>query len=100
MFTHVVIFWFNDNVDKAAALAQIRNDSETLLKPISGLKWYSIGTPANTPRPVVDSSHDFALCTVYEDRAGHDAYQIHPNHQQFLANNKPNFKKIVVYDFV
>jgi hypothetical protein len=40
------------------------------------------------------------LLTVFADRAGHDAYQEHPLHKEFIARNKANWSRVQVYDFV
>jgi hypothetical protein len=52
-----------------------------------------------TPRQVVDNSYHAALTIVLDDAAGHDAYQEHPLHKDFVARNKANFDRIQVYDF-
>ena len=38
-----------------------------------------------TPRDVVDNSYDVGLCVVLDDSAGHDVYQEHPLHKEFIA---------------
>ena len=52
-----------------------------------------------TPRDVVDNSYAVGLLTVFKDRAGHDAYQTHPTHMDFINRNKANWERVQVYDF-
>jgi hypothetical protein len=52
-----------------------------------------------TKRDVVDNSYAVGLCVIYADEAGHDVYQTHPLHLEFIARNKPNWTSIKVYDF-
>ena len=52
-----------------------------------------------TPREVVDNSYDVGLCVVLDDSAGHDVYQVHPLHNEFIARNKENWARVQVYDF-
>jgi hypothetical protein len=47
----------------------------------------------------VDNSYDVGLCVVFEDRAGHDFYQTHPLHLEFIAKHKPNWERIRAMDF-
>jgi hypothetical protein len=57
------------------------------------------GKPAMTPRPVVDNTYDIGLCVVLDDVKGHDAYQAHPIHQEFLGTYKKFWKRVQIYDF-
>ena len=52
-----------------------------------------------TPREVVDNSYDVGLCCLFDDTAGHDAYQTHPLHDQFIERNKAHWAKVIVRDF-
>ena len=58
-----------------------------------------VGTPAPVPaRPVIDAEYDFALTVVFDDVAGHDAYQMHPAHLQFVAEHRSSWTRIAVVD--
>ena len=52
-----------------------------------------------TPRDVVDNSYGVGLTVVLDDVKGHDVYQEHPLHKEFIARNKPNWKRVQIYDF-
>jgi hypothetical protein len=98
MFTHVVLFWLKK--DAPNAKQQLLDDARRLLSTIPGMTFFDIGVPAGTDRPVVDNTYDAALVTVFADSAGHDAYQVHAAHQEFIARNKPNFDRIRVFDSI
>ena len=98
MFVHVVLFWLKDDAP-ATAQAQLAADCQTYLAKIPGVRNCWAGRPAMTPRDVVDNSYAVGLCVVLDDTAGHDVYQEHPLHKEFIARNKPNWKRVQVYDF-
>lgn len=98
MFVHSVYFWLREdltNEQREAFNAGVRS-----LATIESLRHVFIGTPADTDRPVIDRSYDFALTTIFDDDAGHDAYQIHPSHEAFKVNCSPLWRKVVIYDSV
>ena len=43
---------------------------------------------------------DVALHIVFKDMASHDKYQEAKRHQQFIDENKDNWKKVRVFDSV
>src|SRR5688572_5199850 len=98
MFVHVVLFWLKPGTPESER-EQIVKDANDLLKKIPSVRHIWTGRPAMTPREVVDNSYDVGLCVLYDDRAGHDLYQAHDLHVQFVARRKPTLQKIVVYDF-
>ena len=98
MFVHVVLFWLKDDAPTGAK-EQLLNDCKGLLGKIPGLTMFDVGTPAMTPREVVDNSYSIGLLTAFPDSAGHDVYQTHPLHLEFIARNKANWKKVQIYDF-
>ena len=98
MFTHVVLFWQKPGTHADQRDALLR-DCNALLSKIPTVKHLWAGPAAMTPREVVDNSYDIGLCVVFEDRAGHDVYQKHPLHEQFIANNKAHWERVQVYDF-
>ena len=98
MFVHLVYFWLKPD-NKQAARDQILKDAESLLKKIPAVRHLWCGQMVPSPREVVDSTFDVGLCICYDDQAGHDAYQEHPLHKEFLARNKANFDRVRIYDF-
>jgi len=49
-------------------------------------------------RPVNDLDWDVGLHLVFVDKAAHDLYQDDPIHNQFIAEMKPNWAKVRVFD--
>ena len=98
MFVHAVYFWLNPGAPEAAR-RQLAADCTTYLGEIPTVRHLWAGRPAMTPRDVVDNSYDVGLCVVLDDAAGHDVYQEHPLHKEFITRNKPNWKRVQIYDF-
>ena len=48
---------------------------------------------------MVDRSYTFALTLRFDDLAAHDAYQVDPIHDDFVARCAKYWKKVVVYDY-
>ncbi|GAB3979554.1 Dabb family protein [Spirosoma terrae] len=98
MFVHTVFFWLKhpENQDDHKAL---RAGLETL-KDVKDISAAYIGTPADTRRPVIDHSYDFSLTFVFNDKAAHDAYQVHPIHEAFVHNCSHLWERVQVYDAV
>ena len=98
MFVHVVYFWLSEGTAESAR-RQLAADCTTYLAKIPTVRHLWAGRPAMTPREVVDNSYDVGLCVVLDDAAGHDVYQEHPLHKEFIARNKPRWKRVQIYDF-
>jgi hypothetical protein len=98
MFIHTVYFWLNDNAPPTARELLIR-DCRQILGKIPTVRHLWAGPPAMTPRDVVDNSYAVGLTVVLNDSSGHDVYQKHPLHADFINANKSNWKRVQVYDF-
>ncbi|MEX0776202.1 MAG: Dabb family protein [Phycisphaeraceae bacterium] len=98
MFIHMVFFWLKDGTS-AVQQAALEQDCRQMLGQVPGVRQLWAGKPAMTPRDVVDNSYHVGLCVVLDDQAGHDAYQVHDLHQQFIARHKPHWQRVQVYDF-
>lgn len=97
-FVHTVFFWLKnpDNADEKAQLdAGLRS-----IAAIDAIKTAYIGQPASTNRGVIDASYDFSLTFIFDDKAGQDAYQIHPIHLAFVAACQHLWTKVIVYDAI
>ena len=99
MFVHAVYFWLTEGTPESAR-QQLAADCTTYLAKIPTVRHVWSGRPAMTPREVVDNSYDVGLCVVLDDSAGHEVYQQHPLHKEFIARNKPQWRRLQVYDFV
>ena len=82
MVTHIVYFWLKDGLDEEGK-NQFVEGAKSLLTIDSMAHGY-VGVPASTEkRPIIDSSYDYALITIFETIEDHDAYQVHPVHDAF-----------------
>ena len=97
MLVHSVYFWLKPELDDAQR-ESFRGGVESL-RGIETVRHCWIGTPADTTqRPVIDASHSFALVVVFDDMAGHDEYQDHKTHQEFVSTFSDFWSRVVVYD--
>jgi len=96
VLAHNVFFSLNDR--SAAAVAALVEECHKFLSDHPGIVFYAAGTVSDVDRPVSDRDYDVALHVVFTDRAAHDAYQAAPAHQEFIARNKANWKKVRVFD--
>jgi hypothetical protein len=98
MFFHAVYFYPRENAQESDAkelLAGVKT-----LEAIPNVTFFAIGTPAGTPRSVVDNSYIVGLLVAYPDVADHDVYQDHPIHLAFIENYKHLWSRVQVYDTV
>ena len=98
MFVHAVYIWLKEGTPDAAR-QQLLADCKTYLSKIPTARHVWAGRPAMTPRDVVDNTYDVGLLVALDDAAGHDVYQEHPLHKEFMARNRPSWKRVQVYDF-
>ncbi|MCX6902142.1 MAG: Dabb family protein [Verrucomicrobia bacterium] len=98
MFSHVVIIWTDPH--KPGAAEALKAGAEKYLKPIPGLVSFHVGQMVRSHRPVVDQTYQVALNVQFDSKPAQDAYQAHPLHLEFVEKClKPNYTKVVVYDF-
>lgn len=97
MFVHSVRFYLSPELP-AERRAALRAGLETL-RTIPSVRQLFVGTPAPVPaRPILDSEYAFALTVLFDDLAGHGAYQTHPTHLKFVADHKDCWTRIAVFD--
>lgn len=97
MLVHSVFFWLRKDLSPEQRDA-FRKGLESLAG-IAAAEAVYVGTPAATPpRPVIDSSYDFALNVLLKDVAAHDAYQADPVHLAFVAEFKSCWDRVQIYD--
>jgi len=99
MFIHHVYFWMKAGAP-ASATDQLIDDCLAYLGKVPGVRQISAGRPAMTPREVVDNSYGVALAVTLDDVAGHEVYQVHDLHLQFIARNKQNWDHVKIYDYI
>ncbi len=94
MFVHHVFFWMKPGVDSA----DFRKDLEALAE-IASVKEGFFGVPVPSDRVVVDDSFHFSELLFFANKADHDAYQVDPQHDAFVAKWKDSWDRVLVYDF-
>lgn len=91
---HHVYFWLKEESD--------RNDFEERLVEldrIEQIQRFHWGPPAPTEeRPVSDQSWDYALSLNFATLEDHDAYQVHPLHDEFVEACKSMWTRVLVMD--
>jgi len=98
MFVHHVYFWLHDPENP-----EVRKNFEKGLKElvtIDTIRTKHLGVAAQTPRDVVDNSYAYSLLVTFDDKEGHDIYQVHPTHNKFIEDCKKYWTRVQVYDSV
>ncbi len=98
VFVHAVYFWLHESVTEAERAEFIK-----MLKGFKKIKSVSkiyVGSPAGTPRTIVDNTYDVALMVQFKDKAGHDYYQIDKIHTDAIKIFEGWIKDIKIYDMV
>jgi len=98
-FVHIVFFWLKEP-DNPAARQAFEAALTKFIEGTPGIKSSHVGTPADTDRPVIDSTYTYNLVVVFDSKADHDAYQVHPLHKEFIENAGPLWERVQVYDSV
>jgi hypothetical protein len=94
---HMVYFSLHDASQEARA--RLIASAHELLSGHDGVLHFSVGTlAADLTRPVNVRDFDVSLHVVFEHMAAHDRYQSHPRHLRFMADNRPNWKTVRVFD--
>jgi co-chaperonin GroES (HSP10) len=97
LLAHNVYFTLTDN--SAASAKGLVEACKRYLSNQPGTVFFAVGTRAtDLTRPVNDLEFDVGLHIVFQNQAAHDAYQISPLHEQFVADNKSSWKKARVFD--
>ena len=92
---HAVFF---DLVDDGQAGALV-SDCHRRLSTIPGVLLLEAGTRApEFSGPRNDNRFDVALWVLFEDRAAHDAYQVHPEHRALVEEWTPRLAGVEVCD--
>lgn len=96
MFIHNVYFWLKEDLGDKAEL----KFAEGLVALINDPNVESgyFGKPADTHRDVIENSYSYGLVLVFNDMAGHDAYQTGAAHRRFLEENREKWNKVLVFD--
>lgn len=95
-FVHTVFFWLKNNEKQEDV--QMLHDGLKELAKIDLIKSAYIGRPADTNREVIDSSFDFSITFIFDNKADQDVYQDHADHHVFINSCNHLWQKVQVYD--
>jgi quinol monooxygenase YgiN len=97
MIGHMVYFTLKESTPEAREKLVAACDK--YLANHAGVLFYSAGPVSDELKnPFGDRDWDVALHLVFEDKAAHDRYDAHPDHQKFIAENKDAWAKVRVFD--
>ena len=98
-FTHVVLFWLKDPSNETTN-KEFAASVERFIKSSAYVKSMHLGTPAQTPREVVDNSYTYCLIVTFDSKEDHDKYQEDPVHKQFLKESKDLWDRVQIFDSI
>jgi len=98
MFVHSVYFWLKPDLTEGQR-AKFWEGARSLTT-IESVRHGFAGSPASTDRPIIDRSYSCALIVMFDDDAGHEAYQVHPVHDKFREECATFWSKVLIYDAV
>jgi hypothetical protein len=81
MIRHVVSWTLREDLDRAVAVARVRELLTGLVGVIGSIR--SLEVVENVAYP--GKNHDLAVVATFDDLAGLDDYQFHPEHQAAAA---------------
>ena len=97
MLAHIVFFTLHDGSEDA--VQRLIDSCQQHLNHHEGTVFFAVGRRnPDLAREVNDQDFHVALHVVFSDRAAHDAYQVSPRHQQFIAENKDTWARVRVFD--
>ena len=97
MLMHNVFFALHDPSETARA--KLLQACKKYLANHPGTVSFACGVLApELRRPVNDLHFDVGLHLLFQNQAAHDAYQEAPLHEQFVAENKADWKNVRVFD--
>ena len=97
MLSHDVYFSLKDNSEKARQ--DLVDACKKYLTKHPGTVFFAVGTVADElKREVNDRDFDVGLHLLFNSKAAHDEYQEAERHQQFIDENKDNWKQVRVFD--
>lgn len=95
--SHMVYFTLND--DSEPKIQELMQSCQHYLSDHPGVVYFSVGRlNKDLARPVNDLGYEVTINVVFDSRESHDLYQIAPRHVQFIAEQKPNWKQVRIFD--
>jgi hypothetical protein len=95
--SHMVYFTLND--DSESKIQELVDACHLYLSDHPGVVYFSVGRlNKNLARPVNDHGYQVTINVVFDSLESHDIYQVAPRHLQFIAEQKPNWKQVRIFD--
>jgi len=95
--SHMVYFTLNDPAE--SKVHELVESCKKYLDGHPGVVYFSVGTlNKDLARPVNDHGYQVTLNVVFDSRESHDLYQVAPRHLAFIAEQKPNWKQVRIFD--
>lgn len=99
-YVHAVFFTIKPGVSDADVDALVGDAYELLAKIPTVRRIQSGRRDHQMTREVNDQLFEVGLVVHFDDKAGHDVYQNHELHLQYIARNKEKWAGVRVNDFV
>ena len=94
MLTHIVIWKYRPEVDR-----EVREEHVRMLRSLSSAIKEVESQAVGFDTPKLPRSFDSGLVAVFRDRAGLDAYTVHPEHIKVAAFGKTISEQLASVDF-
>ncbi len=96
-FAHVVFFWLKEP-DNQKAIETFEKGTRDFLSKVDVIRTIHLGTPAGTPREVVDNSYSVCLIVTFDTKEDQDIYQAHEAHLKYIEDMNHMWTRVQVYD--
>jgi hypothetical protein len=96
MFLHNVHYWLKPDLTEAERKTFL--DGIAALMKLESVRCAWFGTSAPGGDPAADRSYTHALVLGLEDAAGHDAFQLDPEHNAIRSRIGGSWERILIYD--
>jgi hypothetical protein len=96
VFLHNVLYWLKPDLtqeERANFLAGIED-----LKRLKSVRAAWFGTPSLHGEAIADRTYTHAIVMDLGDAAGHDAFQVDPEHDAIRKRIGNSWNKILIYD--
>ena len=99
-FVHCVFFNVKPGTSDEAIDAQIA-DGDAMLGTIPSVRCIQSGRrDIRMHRDVNDQEYTIGLLVVFDDKVGHDEYNVHETHKAYVEKHKANWASVRVCDFI
>lgn len=98
-FYHSVYFWLTE-ADAADGAQKTIDACRANLTGLPGILTMTLGVPGGTSGGPVDDTYAVALLIEFEDKAAHDAYDVHPGHRRMISECGHLWSRVQIFDAV